>query len=94
MLKKMAEMGLVIYETRKGIKFTKNGKKKAMNIIRNRRLAELLLTEVLNMEIDDEAICGFEHHISREIADAICKLLNHPRFCPHKNEIPKGKCCF
>ncbi len=93
MLKKMETNGLVNYEARVGISLTKKGRAKARQIIRNHRLAERLLTDILDMKIDEEAICGMEHHISEEIADAVCTSLNHPRKCPHGKDVPKGKCC-
>lgn len=93
MLKKMEGMELVNYESRKGVSLTKKGRIKARQIIRNHRLAERLLIDILNTEVDEEAICGLEHHISKKIANAVCTTLNHPRKCPHGNTIPKGKCC-
>jgi DtxR family transcriptional regulator, Mn-dependent transcriptional regulator len=93
MLKKMEGMELVNYVARKGVSLTKKGRTKARQIIRNHRLAERLLTDILNTEVDEEAICGLEHHISKKIANAVCTTLNHPRKCPHGNPVPKGKCC-
>ena len=93
MLRKMEKMGLVEYETRVGIKLTDIGRDAAKQVIRNHRIAELLLTEILEMKIDEEAVCGLEHHISEGIAEAICTRLNHPKKCPHDNKIPPGKCC-
>jgi DtxR family Mn-dependent transcriptional regulator len=94
MLKKMSKIGLVRYETRKGVSLTERGREVARQVIRNHRLAELLLTEVLNTEIDEEVVCGFEHHFSKKIADAVCTSLNHPEECPHGKPIPRGECCL
>jgi DtxR family Mn-dependent transcriptional regulator len=94
MLKKMAKQGLVDYRTREGISLTEKGRGIARQVIRNHRLAELLLRDILEVGIDEEAICGFEHHISEEIADAVCSYLGHPRRCPHGNSIPRGSCCL
>lgn len=96
MLKKMEEMGLVEYETRVGVNLTKKGRGVARQVVRNHRLAELLLTDILNMKLDKSVhdnACGLEHHISKEIADAVCTSLKHPEKCPHGNKIPKGECC-
>ncbi len=93
MLKKMEGMGLVEYKARIGVSLSKKGREIARQIVRNHRLAELLLTEVLKTRIDEKAICGLEHHLSENIADAVCTHLNHPRHCPHGNDIPRGKCC-
>lgn len=97
MLKKMSRKDLVKYYPRKGVILSETGKKIAMRIVRNHRLSELLLTDILdvkfNEDVHEEAICGLEHHISEDIADAVCTKLGHPRQCPHGHPIPKGKCC-
>ncbi len=93
MLKKMEEMKLVKYLAREGVSLTPKGEIEARQIIRNHRLAELLLTEILGMKIDEEAACGLEHHLGVNIADAVCTKLEHPKKCPHGNRIPSGKCC-
>ncbi len=97
MLKKIEKEGLVDYRARKGVTLTKKGRKLARRIIRNHRITELLLTEILSVDIDDGLhegmVCAIEHHITDEMADAVCTKLGHPRICPHGNSIPKGKCC-
>lgn len=90
----LVDNGLV---TRKGtrVKLTSEGRELASGIIRRHRLAERLLTDVLNVtneQIEDEA-CTFEHNITPGIVDSICTLLGHPRECPHGNPIPEGPCC-
>jgi len=93
MSRKMEARGLVEYKTREGIKMTKNGRTIATQIVRNHRLTELLLTDILHMKVDETAVCGLEHYLSEEISDAVCTTLNHPRTCPHGHKIPPGKCC-
>jgi len=93
MLRKMEARGLVKYLTREGVSLTSKGEKGARQIIRNHRLAELLLTEILDMKVDEEAACGLEHHLGEKVANAVCTKLNHPRKCPHDKDIPTGKCC-
>jgi len=76
-------------------KLTKKGCEQARQLIRSHRLAERLLTDVLNMEIDhaETGACEFEHILVPEIVDGICTLLGHPKVCPHGLPIPEGKCC-
>lgn len=97
MLKKMEKEGLVKYKEREGVSLLKAGKKLAREIVRNHRLAELLLTEMLEVDLDDASqervACDIEHHISEKIAEAVCTKLGHPKKCPHGNDIPEGKCC-
>jgi DtxR family Mn-dependent transcriptional regulator len=93
MLRKMEKNGLIKYEARVGVSLTPKGRRTARKVVRNHRLAELLLKEILGIKVDEEAVCGLEHHISGKIADAVCTRLNHPRKCPHGNDIPSGSCC-
>ncbi len=72
------------------------GRRRAADIVRRHRLAELLFTECLHMqneaEIEQQA-CKFEHILSREATDKICTVLGHPTRCPHGGPIPPGACC-
>lgn len=76
------------------ILFAKKGEIEASGLIRRHRLAERLLTDVLEAKegLEDSA-CKFEHILSDEVTDAICTLLGHPKECPHGLKIPEGKCC-
>jgi DtxR family Mn-dependent transcriptional regulator len=96
MLRKMEKLGLVEYSPRVGIRLTARGEELARQVIRSHRLAELLLTELLDMELNSEVhahACALEHHISEAIAEAVCIKLGHPRQCPHGKPIPRGECC-
>ena len=74
---------------------TEQGHKKAKEIIRNHRLAERLLHDVLNLQSEEmeRSACHYEHMLDTESADSICILLGHPRTCPHGRYIPPGECC-
>lgn len=96
MLKKMEGLGLVDYYPREGVRLTKEGNQRAARVVRNHRIAELLLSDILGMDIDGGAhdhVCGLEHHISEDIAEAVCSKLDHKNTCPHGKPIPPGKCC-
>lgn len=84
-----------IEETETEFKLTKKGFEQARQLVRSHRLAERLLTDVLNMNIDhaETGACEFEHIIAPEIVDGICTLLGHPKVCPHGLPIPEGACC-
>ena len=94
MLKKLEGKGLVNYRAREGVQLTEKGRRAASQIIRNHRLLETLMKKTLNKDVDETVVCGLEHHMSEEFADAICLLLKHPRKCPHGNSIPRGACCI
>ena len=90
MIKRLAEMGLVEYQSYKGSRLTKSGKKIALEIIRHHRLLELYLLEVMGYswdEVHDEAE-KLEHHISEQFEDKIAKLLDDPTHDPHGDPIP------
>lgn len=77
------------------IKLAKQGRKLAEQIIRRHRLAERLICDALGFHVDDseDAACEFEHILAEGIANSICTLLGHPRYCPHGKPIPEGECC-
>jgi DtxR family transcriptional regulator, Mn-dependent transcriptional regulator len=94
MLHKLNDSKLVEY--RKGntiMEMTLEGEKIGEKMIRNTRLLEVMMKESLKIEIDEEMVCGIEHHMKDIFTDALCTLLKHPRKCPHDFDIPMGNCC-
>jgi DtxR family Mn-dependent transcriptional regulator len=92
MLKKLNESKLVNYN-KSGVSLTKNGEDIGSNMMRNSRLLEVLMDSALKVDIDEEMVCGIEHHMNVQFTDALCTMLKHPRKCPHDNDIPRGNCC-
>ena len=92
MLKKLNIKNLVNYN-KAGVKLTEEGQVVGANMMRNSRLLEVLMETTLKVEIDEEMVCGIEHHMKKEFTDALCTMLKHPRKCPHDREIPMGECC-
>ena len=92
MLKKLSEQGLVVYN-KNGVKLTESGQQVGATMMRNSRLLEVMMEIALKVEVDEEMVCGIEHHMKRQFTDALCTMLNHPRNCPHNYDIPKGVCC-
>ena len=84
MLKKLNEKNLVNFN-KAGVVFTEEGE--------NSRLLEVLMDSALKVEIDEEMVCGIEHHMNKQFTDALCTMLKHPRKCPHDHAIPMGECC-
>lgn len=90
MVKRLAKMGLVNYQSYKGARLTDSGNKIALEIIRHHRLLELYLLEVMGYswdEVHDEAE-KLEHHISEQFEDKIAQLLDNPTHDPHGDPIP------
>jgi len=92
MLKKLRGQDLIVYN-KNGIKLTEEGKTIGASMMRNSRLLEVLMESALKVEIDEEMVCGIEHHMKKQFTDALCTMLKHPRKCPHDHEIPMGQCC-
>lgn len=93
MLKKLNEQKLVNYN-KASVTLTKDGEEIGASMMRNSRLLEVLMDSALKIEVDEEMVCGIEHHMNKQFTDALCTMLNHPRKCPHNNDIPKGECCI
>jgi len=92
MLKKLDDKQLVTYN-KAGVILTENGESIGSSMMRNSRLLEVLMDSALKVEIDEEMVCGIEHHMNKQFTDALCTMLKHPRKCPHDHEIPLGECC-
>ncbi|MFH1074933.1 MAG: metal-dependent transcriptional regulator [Candidatus Firestonebacteria bacterium] len=77
------------------LKLTKEGELEARDVVRRHRLAERLMTDLFDLKgvCVHESACEFEHILHRGIDEQICRLLGHPRTCPHGTRIPEGKCC-
>ena len=92
MLKKLNLKNLVNYN-KAGVRLTEDGERIGASMMRNSRLLEVLMDSALKVEIDEEMVCGIEHHMNKQFTDALCVMLKHPRKCPHDHEIPMGECC-
>jgi DtxR family Mn-dependent transcriptional regulator len=77
------------------VNFMPKGEVCARDIIRRRRLTEVLLYNVLKLEMNtvETSACKIEHIINQEVTDSICAFLGHPVQCPHGQPIPRGDCC-
>jgi DtxR family transcriptional regulator, Mn-dependent transcriptional regulator len=93
MLHKLDDSNLLSYNKGNLVEMTPEGQKIGKQMIRNTRLLEVMMKDALKIEIDEEMVCGIEHHMKKIFTDALCTLLRHPRRCPHGHSIPTGKCC-
>jgi len=85
--------GLVEHKPYRGVKLTAKGEKLALGIVRRHRLAERLLTDILEAEWSDvhESACRLEHALTEDVLSLLEKRLGYPKFCPHGNPIPTEK---
>ena len=90
MIKKLAEMHLLVHAPYQGVELTSAGEKIALETIRHHRLIELYLAQALDYswdQIDAEAD-RLEHAISEEFEDRIDKALGYPTVGAHGEPIP------
>ncbi|MBS7646513.1 MAG: metal-dependent transcriptional regulator [Candidatus Bathyarchaeia archaeon] len=82
--------GLVEHKPYKGVRLTVEGEKLALSIIRRHRLAERLLTDILEADWSyvHETACMLEHVLTEDVLNLLEKRLGYPKFCPHGNPIP------
>ena len=78
------------------IRLSTLGRLRAAEVVRRHRLAEHLLTGVLEVPEDavESTACKMEHILNAEVTDAVCAFLGHPPACPHARLIPRGPCCL
>ncbi|WP_207514234.1 metal-dependent transcriptional regulator [Longitalea luteola] len=90
MMKRLAEKGLVHYESYKPLKLTDKGKRLAALIIRKHRLTEMYLVEKMGFgweEVHDIAE-QIEHIQSPAFFEKMDELLGFPKVDPHGSPIP------
>ena len=74
-----------------GITLTAAGVERARGIVRRHRLAEIMFTQVLEVDAHDAetSACEFEHILAERVVDRVCTFLGHPPNCPHGHPIPQ-----
>jgi DtxR family Mn-dependent transcriptional regulator len=90
MIKKLAEMNLVVHTPYQGVRLTEDGRTIALEVIRHHRLLELYLVEALGYSWDEvhEEAERLEHHISEKLEARIAAYLGQPLVDPHGDPIP------
>ena len=90
MMKKLAEKGLVHYESYKPLKLTRQGKKEAALVVRKHRLTEMYLVEKMGFGWEEvhEIAEQVEHINSAIFFERMDELLGHPTKDPHGSPIP------
>lgn len=90
MLRRLDELGLLEHERYRGVRLTSEGKRIALRTVRNHRLLELLLVEMLDVPWDlvHEEAELLEHVLSDGLAERIAAKLGNPEFDPHGDPIP------
>ncbi|MBR2069671.1 MAG: metal-dependent transcriptional regulator [Candidatus Gastranaerophilales bacterium] len=70
---RLADMNLIIYEGRKGIKITPEGKIEAQKIIKKHKILSDFFSEILGIDlaVSEENACKIEHVINEEVIEKI-----------------------
>jgi DtxR family Mn-dependent transcriptional regulator len=95
-LRRMQKDGLIVMQGRgrgragEGIYLTTTGRAEAEEMLRQHRLAERFLSDMLGMDWVQahEEAHNLELGMSPAIIEGLMTLLNNPRTCPHGNPIP------
>ena len=90
MVKKLAELGLVVHQPYYGLKLTEAGQQSALKVLRCHRLVELFLAKSLGLPWDQVHAEAekWEHVLSEEIAERMDSVLGYPSADPHGAPIP------
>ncbi|MGA7156545.1 MAG: metal-dependent transcriptional regulator [Acidobacteriaceae bacterium] len=92
MLQKLAASPspFVEYESRRGVRLSTSGRRRALEIVRHHRLLEAFLYQVLDYSIEEvhEEAERLEHFISERFEERIDAKLGRPKFDPHGHCIP------
>jgi DtxR family Mn-dependent transcriptional regulator len=77
------------------VRLTRPGEERARVIIRRHRLAEVLLSNLFDLDNSqmESTACKFEHILTKAVTESVCTFLGHPPVCPHGRPIPRGECC-
>lgn len=90
MIRRLAEHKLVEHLPYHGVQLTTEGERTALGLIRNHRLLETFLVQVLGYRWDEVHAEAerLEHHISPLLAERIARHLGYPISDPHGDPIP------
>ena len=90
MVHKLQDQGLLEHEPYRGVLLTKDGRNRALQILRNHRLWECFLVKKLNLSWEQvhDLACRMEHVLDTEVVEALAVFLGQPEGCPHGNPIP------
>jgi DtxR family Mn-dependent transcriptional regulator len=93
MLTKLAKSGMVEYTPYQGASLTKEGRKKAVQVVRKHRLWESFLVTKLGMSWDNvhEIAEQLEHIESEILVEKLDQFLGNPTSDPHGDPIPDSK---
>ena len=93
MIKKLADLGLVVHVPYRGVQLTDEGERLALEVLRHHRLLELYLASQLDVPWDrvHEEAEALEHVLSEDLEERIAAKLGNPTHDPHGDPIPNAQ---
>lgn len=87
---RMERDGLLHVRPDRSLEMTPEGRRRATAVMRKHRLAEKLLTDIIDLDIHQvhEEACRWEHVMSDEVERRLIEVLDHPTYSPFGNPIP------
>lgn len=87
---RMERDGLLHVRSDRSLEMTPEGRARAIAVMRKHRLAEKLLTDIIQLDINQvhEEACRWEHVMSDEAERRIYELLGRPKESPYGTPIP------
>ena len=87
---RMERDGLVVVTADRSLQMTEKGRERATSVMRKHRLAELLLTDILGMDIQNvhAEACRWEHVMSTDVERCLVEKLDNISRSPFGNPIP------
>ncbi|WP_448853526.1 iron dependent repressor, metal binding and dimerization domain protein [Corynebacterium frankenforstense] len=87
---RMERDGLLHVRQDRSLEMTEEGRARAISVMRKHRLAEQLLTDVLDLDIHQvhEEACRWEHVMSDDVERRVIAVLDDPTLSPFGNPVP------
>ncbi len=87
---RLQDQGLLTLGDDRRVALTGDGRERATHVMRKHRLAERLLSDVIQLDPEyvHEEACRWEHVISDRVEDKLAELLGNPATSPYGNPIP------
>src|SRR5690606_8678936 len=90
MVNRLKDLGLLEHEPYQGIRLTERGHQEALLQLRQHRITEAFLVEVMHFRWDEvfEEAGRLSHALTAPILQRMYDMSGQPEFCPHGEPIP------
>jgi len=90
-MKRLNDLGLIVYQQREYIELTEEGEKIARRVVARHTILRRFFSGFLNVsdEVAEKDACQVEHHLSDETVDQLVRLFEFIETCPEGREIQR-----